>query len=103
MPKLSVIVQPLFVIREHTLERSLTNVRTAERLSARAHLLQSIKRLTLEKNHINVKSVENISAKVLLSLNIRKLMLQGKAVAMERLLVSIQPLVSKKDFILYKN
>lgn len=95
--------QPLFVIREHTLERNLTNVRIVEKLSARAHLLQSIRKLTLEKNPTNVRNVEKLSARVHPFLNIRKPMLEGKPGNMENPLVSIQPLASKREFILDKD
>lgn len=62
--KASVTVQPLSVIREHTLERNLTSVRTVEKPSARAHLLQSIRKTHTEKNPIGVRNVERLSARV---------------------------------------
>ena len=99
VPKPSVTVQPLSVIREHTLERNLTSVRTVEKPSARAHLLQSIRKLTLEKNPISVRNVERLSARVHPFLNIRKLILEGKSGNMEKPLVSIQPSTSKRELI----
>ena len=102
VPKLSVTAQPLFVIRGHTLERSPTNVMNVEKLSAKAHLLQSIRKLTLEKNLISVRNVGKLSARVHPFLSIRKLMLEGKTRNMEKPLVSIQPLASKREFILDK-